>query len=128
MASPLMDLLGKGKFVWTDTATVAFERVKSALCSAPVLRLPDFTRPFAIEPDASANAVGAVLLQSETDDVPFHPVAYLSKKFIAAKRNYPAPKKELLAIFKAVMKWRPYIDGHPTTVYTDHKPLTSLHT
>ena len=62
MASPLTDLLGKGKFVWTEAATAAFEQVKSALCSAPVLRLPDFTRPFVIEPDASANAVGAVLL------------------------------------------------------------------
>ena len=61
MASLLTDLLGKGKFVWTDAATVAFQQVKKALCSAPVLHLPDFTRPFAIEPDASANAVGAVL-------------------------------------------------------------------
>ena len=63
LASPLTGLLGKGSFVWGEAADVAFQQVKDALCSAPVLRLPDFERPFFIEPDASANAVGAVLLQ-----------------------------------------------------------------
>ena len=62
MASPLTDLLRKQGFVWTDAATEAFESVRAALCSAPVLRLPDFSKPFVIEPDASGNAIGAVLL------------------------------------------------------------------
>ena len=120
----MTDLLGKGSFVWGEAADVAFQQVKDALCSAPVLRLPDFERPFFIEPDASANAVGAVLLQQSEDGAPFHPVAYFSRKFLAAERNYPSPEKELLAIFKSVTKWRPYLDGHETVVYTDHKPLT----
>ena len=96
------------------------------LCSTPVLRLPDFDRPFVLEPDASDVAVGAVLLQEYEDGL--HPVAYFSKKYIPAERNYPAHDKELLAIFKVCMKWRCYIDGHPTTIYTDHKPLTHLST
>ena len=50
------------------------------------LRLPDFDRPFVLEPDASDVAVGAVLLQEYEDGL--HPVAYFSKKYIPAERNY----------------------------------------
>ena len=62
-----------------------------------------------IEADASDNAVGAVLLQPYDDGL--HPIAYFSKKYIPAERNYAPHDKELLAIFKACMKWRPYLDG-----------------
>ena len=96
------------------------------LCSTPVLRLPDFDRLFMLEPDASDVAVGVVLLQEYEDGL--HPIAYFSKKYIPVERNYPAHDKELLAIIKACMKWLCYIDGHPTTIYIDHKPLTHLNT
>ena len=129
MAAPLTDLLSSKRgtaFEWGEVAQGAFERIKEALCSAPVLRLPDFRKEFVIEPDASGNAVGAVLAQEHEGRL--LPVAYFSRKYLPAERNYPAGEKELLAIFKAAMKWRCYIDGHPTTVYTDHEPLTRLQT
>ena len=94
------------------------------LCSTPVLRLLDFDHRFVLEPDALDVAVGAVLLQVYEDGL--HPITYFSKKYLPAERNYPAYDKELLTIFKACMKWRGYIDGHPTTIYTDHKPVTHL--
>ena len=55
-------------------------------------------------------------------------MAYFSKKYLAAELNYPLPEKELLAIFRACQKWRCYLNGHETTVYTDHELLARLHT
>ena len=74
-----------------------------------------------MEPDALDVAVGTVLLQLY--DNKLYPVAYFSKKYIPAERNYAPHDKELLAIFKACQKWRCCLDGHQTTVLTDHKPL-----
>ena len=64
IARPLHDLLWKGTLsIWTATHQSAFEGLKSALVSAPVLALPDFSKEFQIQTDASDHGVGAVLLQ-----------------------------------------------------------------
>jgi hypothetical protein len=61
IAKPLTTLLKKGVlFVWTHDHNVAFDTLKQSLCSAPVLALPNFEVPFAIEADASGVGVGAV--------------------------------------------------------------------
>ena len=56
-----------------------------------------------VEPDASDLTVGAILLKEYDDG--FHLIAYFSKKYLSAKRNCVPHDKELLAIFKACMKW-----------------------
>ena len=62
LATPLSDLTGKGvQFRWTSLERDAFEALKAALCTVPVLAMPDYTLPFTIETDASDRAVGAVL-------------------------------------------------------------------
>jgi len=48
-------------FNWTNEATSHFSQLKKALCSSPVLRLPDLSQPFEIESDASRYAIGVVL-------------------------------------------------------------------
>jgi RNase H-like domain found in reverse transcriptase/Reverse transcriptase (RNA-dependent DNA polymerase) len=64
IARPLMDLLKKGlKWEWTQERDHKFALLKDLLTTAPVLRIPDFTRPFEVVADASGVAVGAVLLQ-----------------------------------------------------------------
>lgn len=74
LSRPLTDLLKKHVlFVWTSTHDQAFAALKEALSSAPVLAIPNFTKPFSIQSDASATGVGAVLMQDG------HPLAYLSK-------------------------------------------------
>ncbi|KAD5802992.1 hypothetical protein E3N88_14352 [Mikania micrantha] len=75
------------------------------LASAPVLHLPDFSRSFTIECDASSDGVGAILLQDE------HPIAYFSKGFSPSNRLKSAYDRELLALVLAVQKWNHYLFG-----------------
>lgn len=122
IASPLTDLLQKGKlWDWTPECSAAFQRLKDCLCSAPVLALPDMSKDFVLETDASDYAIGAILEQDQGFGL--QPVAYYSRKLRDAELNYPTHDRELLAIFLAVKKWRPYIDGKRTRVLTDHRPL-----
>jgi hypothetical protein len=60
---PLFDTLKKGEFRWGPDQLKAFETIKKALCSAPVLALPYFNKPFILECDASEKSIGAVLMQ-----------------------------------------------------------------
>jgi hypothetical protein len=73
IAKPLTALLTKKGFSWSEHATHAFNQLKLAMMSTPVLALPDFNKPFSIETDACDTGIGAVLMQDK------HPVAYLSK-------------------------------------------------
>jgi hypothetical protein len=107
-------------WVWTPACQAAFQGVKDALSSAPVLRLPDFSLPFELIADASLLGVGAVLLQKE------QPIAYFSRKFTPAERNYITTEQELLAVHEALKEWRCYLEGSETTLVTDHNPNTFL--
>ena len=73
----------------------------------PVLLLPDQTRSFQIESDASKYASGAVLMQTDVND-DRHPCAYMSKSFSPAERNYEVYDRELLGIICALRDWRHY--------------------
>ncbi|SAL95618.1 hypothetical protein, partial, partial [Absidia glauca] len=55
-----------------------------------------------------------------------HPIAFESKKFSPAERNYPAQERELFAILHALRTWRCFLDGAKYVVYTDHLPLKYL--
>jgi hypothetical protein len=87
---------------WSNACQVAFDTIKALISSAPVLLMPDMSRPFRIECDASDYAVGAVLLQQDPSfDDDWKPVAFISKKLSSAERNYPTQERELLAILFA---------------------------
>jgi hypothetical protein len=126
LAQPLNDLLRKDQpFVWTETAQRAFDEMKKRFTEEPVLMMPDQTRPFQIECDASKYASGAVLTQLDVNG-DRHPCAFISKTFSPTERNYEIYDRELLSIIRALTEWRHYIQGspHETKVYTDHKNLT----
>ena len=107
-------------FRWTPQAQQAFEALKSALSTAPVLSLPDFQEPFTVETDASGNGMGAILSQRG------HPIAYFSKPFPKKLLRASTYVRELFAITSAVKKWRQYLLGHSFTIVTDHRSLKEL--
>ena len=121
----LSDLLKKGaKFVWTPEAESAFLDLKSRLATQPILRPPDFTKPFSLAVDASDVAVGAVLFQ-EVDGLE-HPICYYSKKLDCHQKRYSTVEKEALGLILAVRTFSVYFGSSPVRVYTDHSPLQFL--
>ena len=126
LAKPLNDLLKKDqKFEWTEECQRAFDDLKKRFTEEPVLMMPDQTRPFQIETDASKYATGAVLTQLDSNG-DRHPISFISKTFSPAERNYEIYDRELLAIIRALEEWRHYIQGspHTTIILSDHKNLT----
>ncbi|XP_072054227.1 uncharacterized mitochondrial protein AtMg00860-like [Arachis hypogaea] len=71
LAAPLTDLLRKEGFVWSPLASDAFVTLKEALTHAPVLALPDFSKPFVLETDASGTGIGGILSQADIPSLIF---------------------------------------------------------
>lgn len=130
LARPLNDLTRKNQpWKWEIEQQRAFETLKSKFAESPVLIMPDKSKPFSIESDASKFATGAVLRQRDTNGN-WHPCAYLSSSFDAAQQNYEIYDRELLGVVRALGEWRHYLEGspHPVEVFSDHKNLTFFHT
>jgi hypothetical protein len=102
----------------------AFETLKLALTSAPIIQPPDWSLPFEIMCDASDYAVGAVLGQYK--DKKHHAIAYASKTLIGPQLNYATTEKELMAVVFAIDKFRSYLVGAKVIVYTNHAALKYL--
>lgn len=79
----------------------------------PVLVLPDFSKPFCIETDASNSGVGVVLLQNG------HPLAFLSQALSPKNQGLSAYEKEYMAILLAVEQWRSYLQLGEFVIFTD---------
>ncbi|KAJ9512165.1 hypothetical protein QJQ45_012680 [Haematococcus lacustris] len=125
---PLTNLLkAETPWSWGPEQQEAFERVKAALASNPVVRPPDFSRPFTVKTDASLYAIGAVLSQRD-DNGAEYVVAYESRKLQPAEINYPTHDRELLAVVHALTLWRHYLLGRPFTIETDNCPITHIMT
>lgn len=120
IAAPLIQLTSVDPFQWTSEAQSAFDSLKQALSSAPVLALPNFDLPFTVETDASGVGMGAVLSQLG------HPIAFFSKAFNPKLLRSSTYVRELFAITSAVKKWRQYLLGHHFTIITDHRSLKEL--
>ncbi|WVZ16991.1 hypothetical protein V8G54_009973 [Vigna mungo] len=120
IAAPLIELLKKNAFKWTEAATMAFIQLKEALTTTPVLALPNFSAPFVLETDASSLGVGAVLSQGN------HPIAYFSKKLSTRMQKQSAYTREFYATTEALAKFRNYLLGHKFIIKIDQKSLKEL--
>lgn len=136
VAAPLTRLLqgtagcDSSSVAWSVDCQNAFDKLKQALLSAPILAYADFTQPFKLYTDASFDGLGAVL--SQVQEGQERVIAYASRSLVGAERNdqnYSSFKLELLALKLAVTdKFKDYFWGAQFTIYTDNKPLVQLNT
>ena len=85
-----------------------------------MLALPDFTKPFTVDCDASSMGLGVVLMQDHK------PIAFHNHVLKGNKLSLSIYEKEFLALVVAVKKWRPYMLGRPFVIKTDHQSLKYL--
>ena len=101
--------MNKEEFSWTTKVSKAFEHLKEAMCLAPVLAMPDFTKTFIVECDATGQEG-----------------RHISFKIPPIKGNYLQKdiyEKEMLAILHELKKWRSYLIGRHFKVKDDHDSL-----
>lgn len=121
ISKPLTQLLRKGvPFIWGTSEDQAFQSLKQALVTAPVLALPDFSKAFIVKTDASDMGIGAVLSQEG------HPIAYLSKALGPKSRGLSTYEKECMAVLLAIDHWRSYLQHREFLILTDHHSLVHL--
>jgi hypothetical protein len=110
---------------WNEKHQCAFDAIKQLVTSAECLTVIDYedtAQKIFVTTDASDRRTGAVLSFGPTWEAA-RPVAYDSCQLNDAQKNYPVHEKELLAIVKALKKWRSSLLGVPFEVYTDHRTL-----
>ncbi|GJS75092.1 putative reverse transcriptase domain-containing protein [Tanacetum coccineum] len=95
----------------------AFQTLKSNLCDAPILSLPDGVEDFVVYCDASNKGLGCVLMQRGKV------IAYTSRQLKIYEKNYATHDLELGAVVLAFKTWRHYLYGTKSVIYTDHKSL-----
>ncbi|KAL8584417.1 hypothetical protein ACOMHN_032037 [Nucella lapillus] len=112
------------KIKWNDSCEQSFTELKQALCSEPVLLLPDQTKPFTLRTDASNVGLGAILMQDQGGGL--QPVAYASKKLHGPELRYHTIELECMAVVWGIRKFYPFLYGRHFTLESDHHPLRYL--
>ncbi|PFX13456.1 Retrovirus-related Pol polyprotein from transposon 17.6 [Stylophora pistillata] len=125
IANPLNALTKKGfSFNWTEECAVAFDKLKRALVSAPILAYPNFKEPFLLFVDASSTGIGFTLAQVQNGKE--IAIAYNGRGLNSAERYYSTTEREALAFIEGIKKFQPYLQNRKFTVVTDHSSLRWL--
>ena len=126
-ALPLTDLVGTKKkakaFIWTDKCQAAFEDLKAATLDTSLLSNIDYTKAIFIRCDSSQYGAGAVLFQFDEQGREC-PIAYASRKYTLAERNYCTFQQEAAAVVWSLEKFSNFHQGHHVIVQSDHKNLS----
>lgn len=114
---------------WSTEHEDAFSAIKKLVMSPECLTTIDHNNPrknkIFLTCDVSDYATGAVLSWGETHESA-RPVAFDSAQLRGAELNYPVHEKELLAIMRALKKWRSELLGAHVEIYTDHRTLQNF--
>ncbi|SCV73203.1 BQ2448_7128 [Microbotryum intermedium] len=116
--------------LWTPNKIGHFEAIKSIVTSLDCLQSPDHSTdaaPFWVMTDASAQGIRGVFLQGH-DWKTACPIAYWSRQYIPAERNYPTHEQELLAIIEALKEWHIDLLGGHFHILTNHSTLEHFQT
>jgi hypothetical protein len=112
-----MQLLKKDDFTWLPKATMAFDDLKQALSTAPILQHPYFDKPFLVDCDAFGSGFGTVLHQGDGA------LAFFSRPFAARHLKIATYERKLIGLVQAVCHWRPFLWGWHFVMRTDHYAL-----
>ncbi|GBG71139.1 hypothetical protein CBR_g8441 [Chara braunii] len=127
IARPLSRLTSKNvSYTWDEECTTAFEALKEALVSHPVLRIADPKLTFVVTTDASLYGIGAVLQQDDGDGL--RPLEYYSKRMPNHKVAASTYMRELYALSEALDHWKHYLLGRHFKVFSDHETLKWIQT
>jgi hypothetical protein len=121
IAVPLHELTKKSvTFTWAASHQNAFDMLKDKSTHSPLLQLPDFSKTFELECDASGIGLGGVLLQESK------PVAYFSEKLSGASLNYSTYDKKLLTLVRILETWQHYLWSKEFVMHYDHESLKRI--
>ena len=135
ITTPLFALTSsKVPFNWTGDHGRAFEQLKLFMISKPILRAPDFSKPFLLQVDACNVGYGSVLLQELTSETASSlsylerllPVAYHSGHFKGAQIRWATVEKEPYGIVASIIHFRPYLEGLQKVVVYSDQFLTAI--
>jgi hypothetical protein len=105
IVAPLTALLKKNSSTWNPAAARNFQTLKMAMCTTPVLALPDFTKTFVLECDALGKGIGIVLMQEG------QPLAFINKQLSERNLGKSIYEKKMLDILHVIDLWHPYLLG-----------------
>jgi hypothetical protein len=130
--NPLTSNTAKKRFpTWTPSHEEAFEAIKQLVVGRECLTVINHNDPgnnkIFVTCDASDHSTGAVLSWGESWETA-RLVTFESRQLKNAEMNYPVHEKELLAVIRALKKWRTDLLGSHFFVYTDHRTLTNFET
>ena len=126
IAAPLNNLLKKDTvFLWNAECQAAFQTLRDAMTTTPILSYPQMDQPFILTTDASTHAIGYVLSQIGSDGKE-HPLAFGGRALRPPEKNWPVSDIEGLALIEAIREYKMFLSQREFTVYTDHISLTWL--
>ncbi len=101
----------------------AFEQFNSAFQITPILRTLDWNKPFLVYCDASGEAVGSTLSQSNKNGH-YHPIHFANRQLTSVQKNCTMTEQEGLAVIFSLKKFPHYLSGYKAKIVMDHKALT----
>ncbi len=112
--------------MWTEDCEKAFEELRARLSTYPVLRPPDWGKPFHVFCNASNVAVDSALCQATGEKENDQPVAYASKQVTPAEKNYSTTERECLTMVFSLKKFRHYLVCNLVVFFVDHMAIKYL--
>ena len=129
----LTGLLKTGKSVgkdWNATHDEAFQTLKKGFMQYPILRLPDFEKPFVVVSDACMHSIAGLVSQEYEFNGKkiLMPVSWFSRTLNKHEVNYPVRELKALAIVETFKKYEYLLLGSAFTVAckTDHNTLRQV--
>ncbi|HVX01066.1 MAG TPA: RNase H-like domain-containing protein, partial [Candidatus Babeliaceae bacterium] len=127
LAAPLDDLKkADTPYIWTNEHQLAFDTLKQKLTTYPVLRIPDYNKPFILDTDASTIGIGGILQQYDENINAPYVVSYFSRKLTEAEKKHSITDLEAIAMRDSIRKFSRYLIGRTFKVRTDHISLTYI--